>query len=171
MKFVGPWAYINTQAKLASTGVHHGACMHILLEHQPRSITTTNRRLNVLSKAKSRFNILLNILQSSYIVIMFLRAVFSKFALQTIFFYVYHLKDDIQLSLRQTPEQSCWCSDVPRDSPVSGFSLHVHERLPSALWVVGSGSLAMLCSSYTHIGSALCVMVNRLTRSRDSATH
>ena len=42
-------------------------------------------RPNFLSKAKSRFNILLNILQSPYITIMFLRAVFSIFALQTIF--------------------------------------------------------------------------------------
>jgi len=45
-----------------------------------------------LSKAKSRFNILLNILQSSYIAIMFLRTIFSIFALQPIF---------------RTPEQSC----------------------------------------------------------------
>ena len=39
---------------------------------------------------------------------------------------------------------------ISRDGPVSGFFLHVHEHLPSALWVVGSGSLATLCSSYTH---------------------
>ena len=63
------------------------------------------------------------------------------------------------------------CSDVPRDDPVSSSSLHVHERLPSALWVVGSGSLVMLCSSYTHTGSALRIMVNRLARAEDSATH
>ena len=52
----------------------------------------------------------------------------------------------------------------PRDGPVSGFSLHVHECLPSALWVVDSGSLATLCSFYMHTGSALRVMVNRLAR-------
>jgi len=45
----------------------------------------------------------LNILQSSYIAIMSLRAVFSMFALQMIFFHVYHLKDGIQLILRQIP--------------------------------------------------------------------
>ena len=61
--------------------------------------------------------------------------------------------------------------DVSRKGPVSGSSLHVHERLPSALWVVGSGSLVTLYSSYTHTGSALRVMVNRLARARDSATH
>ena len=58
---------------------------------------TIHRRPDAPSKAKSRFNILLNILQSPYIAIMFLRAVFSMFALQTIFFHVYHLKDDIEL--------------------------------------------------------------------------
>ena len=36
-------------------------------------------------KLSHSFNILLNILQSSYIAVMFLRAVFSTFALQTIF--------------------------------------------------------------------------------------
>ena len=49
----------------------------------------------------------LNIPQPSYISMMFLRAIFSMFILQTIFFHVYHLKDDIQLSLRQIPKQSC----------------------------------------------------------------
>ena len=58
-----------------------------------------------------------------------------------------------------------------RDGPVSGFSLHVHEHLPFALRVVGSGSLAMLCFSYTHMSSALCIMVNELARARDSATN
>ena len=50
------------------------------------------RRPDILSKAKSRFNIFLNILQSLYIAIIFLRAVFSIFALQMIF---------------RTPKQSC----------------------------------------------------------------
>ena len=36
--------------------------------------------------------------------------------------------------------------------------------------MVGSGSLATLCSSYTHTDSALHVMVNRLARAGDSAT-
>ena len=49
-------------------------------------------RPDVLSKAKSCFNILLNILQSPYIAIIFLQAVFSMFALQMIF---------------RTPKQSC----------------------------------------------------------------
>ena len=75
--------------------------------YQRRPDNAICRRPDVLSKAKSRFNILLNILQSSYIAMMFLRTVFSIFVHQTIFFHVYHLKDDIQLSLRQTPEQSC----------------------------------------------------------------
>ena len=46
---------------------------------------TIRRRPDTPSKAKSRFNILLSILQSLYIAIMFLQAVFSMFALQTIF--------------------------------------------------------------------------------------
>jgi hypothetical protein len=61
--------------------------------------------------------------------------------------------------------------DVSRKGPVSGSFLHVHERLPSALWVVGSGSLATLCSSYTCTGSAPRVMVHGLARARDSATY
>ena len=39
---------------------------------------------------------------------------------------------------------------LSRDGPVSGFSLHVHERLPSALWVVGSGSSVMLVFLHVH---------------------
>ena len=53
--------------------------------HQRRPDNAVLRRLDSLSKAKSRFNIFLSILQSSYITIMFLRAIFSIFALQTIF--------------------------------------------------------------------------------------
>ena len=35
-------------------------------------------------------------------------------------------------------------SDASRDGPVFGSSLHVHERLPSTLWVVGNSSLKAL---------------------------
>ena len=115
--------------------------------HQRRPDNAIHRRPDVLSKAKSHFNIFLNIPQPSYISMMFLRAVFSVFVLQIIFFHIYYLKHNIQLSLRQIPEQSCWCSDVSRDGPISGFSLHVHEHLPSTLWVAGSGSLVTLCFS------------------------
>ena len=52
-------------------------------QHRPDN--AIRRRPDVLSKAKSRFDIFLNILQSSYIAIMFLRAVFSIFALQMFF--------------------------------------------------------------------------------------
>ena len=61
--------------------------------------------------------------------------------------------------------------DVSRNGPVSGSSLHVHERLPFALWVVGSGSLATLCSSYMCTGSVPRVMVNGLARAGDLATY
>ena len=53
--------------------------------HQRQPDNAIRHRPDILSKAKPRFNILLNILRSSYIVIMFLRTVFSIFALQTIF--------------------------------------------------------------------------------------
>ena len=56
-----------------------------------------------MSKAKSYFNILLNILKSSYIAIIFLRAVFSMFGLQTIFFHIYHLKDNMQTTPKANP--------------------------------------------------------------------
>ena len=52
---------------------------------QRRPDNAIRHRSDAPSKAKSCFNILLNILQSPYIAIMFLRAVFSIFALQTIF--------------------------------------------------------------------------------------
>ena len=71
------------------------------------SISHVRLPQRIAEQAKPRFNILLNILQPSYIAAMFLRAVFSMFVHQMIFFHVYHLKDDIQLSLRRTPEQSC----------------------------------------------------------------
>ena len=58
--------------------------------------------------------------------------------------------------------------DVSRNGPVSGSSLHVHERMPSVLWVVGSGSLAT--PSYTHIGSAFHATV-KLARAGGSATY
>ena len=61
--------------------------------------------------------------------------------------------------------------DASRDGPVSGSSLHVHEHLPSALWVVGSCSLATLCSSYTCTGFALDVTDYGLAKARDSATY
>ena len=53
--------------------------------HQRQPDNTICHRPDAPSKAKSRFNILLNILQSPYITMMFLRTVFSIFALQTIF--------------------------------------------------------------------------------------
>jgi hypothetical protein len=36
------------------------------------------------------------------------------------------------------------------DSPVSGFFLHMHERPPSALWVVNNGSSVMLVFLHVH---------------------
>ena len=69
-----------------------------------RSDNVIRHRTDVLSKAKSCFNIFLNIPQPSCISMMFLRAIFSIFIHQTIFFHVYHLKDDIRLILRQIPE-------------------------------------------------------------------
>ena len=39
---------------------------------------------------------------------------------------------------------------LSRDGLVSGFSLHVHERLPSALWVVDSGFSVMLVFLHVH---------------------
>ena len=56
-----------------------------VVRRQRRPDNAIRRRPDFLSKAKSRFNILLNILQSPYIAMMFLRAVLSMFALQTIF--------------------------------------------------------------------------------------
>ena len=53
--------------------------------HQRRPDNAIRRRPDALSKAKSRFNILLNILQSPYIAIIFLQTVFSMFTLQMIF--------------------------------------------------------------------------------------
>ena len=81
------------------------------------------------------------------------------------------LKMTRQLRLRQMPEQTCWHSDASKDVAVSDFSLHVHEHPPSASWVVGSGFLAMPCSSHTHTAHVPCVTVNRPARARDPAIH
>ena len=56
---------------------------------QRRPDNAIRRRLDFMSKAKSCFNILLNILQPSYIVVIFLRTVFSIIILQTAFFSAY----------------------------------------------------------------------------------
>ena len=61
--------------------------------------------------------------------------------------------------------------DASRDGPVSGFSLHVHEHLPSALWVVGSGSLVTSVPPTCARASALDVMDYGLARAGDAATH
>ena len=41
------------------------------------------------------------------------------------------------------PQTAMFMLVLSRDGPISGFSLHVHESLSSALWVVGSGSSMM----------------------------
>ena len=41
------------------------------------------------------------------------------------------------------PQTATFTLVLSRDGSVSGFSLHMHEHLPSALWVVGSGSSTM----------------------------
>jgi hypothetical protein len=51
---------------------------------------------------------------------MFLHYILIMIILQITFVHVYHLKDDIHLLTL----------DVSRDGPVSGFSPHMHERLP-----------------------------------------
>ena len=55
------------------------------VRRQCRPDNTIRRRPDAPSKAKSHFNIFLNILQSPYITMMFLQTVFSMFALQMIF--------------------------------------------------------------------------------------
>jgi len=86
--------------------------------------------------------------------------------------YAYNiLKMTHQLCLWQMPEQTHWCSDASRDDPVFDFSLHVHERPPSASWVVGSGSLAMPYSFHTYTAPVPRVTVNMLAWAGDSAIH
>ena len=53
------------------------------------------------------------------------------------------LKTLCHLHSMQIPEQTHWCSDASRDDPISDLSLHVHEHLLSASWVVSNGSLVM----------------------------
>ena len=55
---------------------------------------------------------------------MFLRAVFSMFVLQTIFFHVYFLKDDIQLNLGKSPNSHVDARMFPETalSPASPYT-------------------------------------------------
>ena len=80
---------------------------------------------------------------------MFLRTILYMIILQTTFLHVYHLKDDIRFRLNGSPNIH-FTLVLSRDGPVSGFSLHVHERLPSALWVVDSDSSVMLVFLHVH---------------------
>ena len=103
-------------------------------QHRPDNVI--RRRSDFLSKAKSRFNILLNILQSPYIAIMFLRAVFSIFALQTIFEPLNsHIdaRTPPETALSPAPAYTChglcalryeWSAAAPWSRL---FLLHVHE--------------------------------------------
>ena len=41
------------------------------------------------------------------------------------------------------PRTATFTFVLSRDGPISGFSLHVYEHLPFALWVVDNGSSVM----------------------------
>ena len=81
---------------------------------------------------------------------MFLHTILYMIILQTTFLHVYHLKDDIRFCLNGSPNNQ-FTLLLSRDGPVSGFSLHVHERLPTVLWVVGSGSSVTLVFLHIHV--------------------
>ena len=49
-----------------------------------------------------------------------------------------------------TPRTATFMLVLSNDGPVSDFFLHVQECLPSALWVVGSGSSVMLVFLHVH---------------------
>ena len=49
-----------------------------------------------------------------------------------------------------TPRTATFTLVFSRDGTVSGFSLHVHERQPSALWVVSTGSSVTLVFLHVH---------------------
>jgi hypothetical protein len=88
-------------------------------------------RFNIFFKYSSTF-IYLHDVSPSY---------FPMFILQTIFIHVYRLKDDTIMP-KANPRTVMLTLECFQRWSVSGFSLHVHERPPSALWVAGSGSLA-----------------------------
>jgi hypothetical protein len=70
---------------------------------------------------------------------MFLHIVFSMTILQTTFFSMYTILKMAYVFTSSTPRTTTFTLVFSRDGPISD------ERLPSVLWVVGSGSLAMLC--------------------------
>jgi len=80
---------------------------------------------------------------------MFLHTILYMIILQMTFLHVYHLRDGIRFCLNGSLNGHVTLV-LSRDGPVSGFSLHVHECLPSALWVVGSGSSVMLVFLHVH---------------------
>jgi hypothetical protein len=62
-----------------------------------------------------------------------------------------------------TPRTATFTLVFSRDGHVSGFFLHVHERQPSVLWVVGSGSSVTLVFLHVHelLRSALRLRASR----------
>ena len=102
---------------------------------------------------------------------MFLRAVFSMFVLQTNFFHVYHLKDDMQTTPKANPRIVALMLGRLQRRPC--LRLLPTRATGSTLCVMGDRQrlLGHACSSYTCTGSALDVMDYGLARAGDSATH
>ena len=48
------------------------------------------------------------------------------------------------------PRTTTFTLVLSRDGHVSGFSLHVHERLPSTLWVIDNDFSVMLVFLHVH---------------------
>ena len=93
------------------------------------------------------------------------------FALRAIFFHVYHLKDDMQTTPKANPRTVMLMLGCFQRRPC--LRLHPTRAPASALCVMGGWQrlLSDACFSYTCTGSVLRVMVNRLARAGDSATH
>jgi mannose-6-phosphate isomerase-like protein (cupin superfamily) len=60
---------------------------------------------------------------------------------------MYNILKMIYAFVSMAPRTATFTLVLSRDGPVSNFSLHVHEHLPSALWVVSSGSSVMVYMS------------------------
>jgi hypothetical protein len=81
---------------------------------------------------------------------MFLHTILYMVILQTTFLSMYTILKMTYAFTSTAPRTTTFTVVLSRDGPVSGFSLHVYECQPSALWVVGSGSSVMLVFLHVH---------------------
>ena len=98
-----------------------------------------------------------------------LRAIFSMFALQTIFFHVYHLKNDMQTTPKVNPRTVTLM--LGRLQRLPCLRLLPTRARASALYVMGGRQWLLSDALFFLHTHGLRVMVNGLARAGDLAIH